>query len=147
MSIGMGGVLEYVRTEPALKLKERAAKLLYGFGNSGMFKEELGGAVGHLIRQDLPGISPEMVGAAMRALGIDLEYVPPTAILRDALPMMVHLRRLLLPLTGGRIEDREKLVKKLGFLARGFETPDEAAQVKLEWLESYVGVWLDSLKD
>lgn len=147
MSIGMGGVLEYVCTEPALKLKERAAKLLYGFGNSVMFQEETGGVVGHLIRQDLPGASPEMVGAAMRALGIDLEYVPPTAILRDALPMMVHLRRLLLPLTGGRIEDREKLVKKLGLLARNFETPDDAVRVSLASLEHMTPDWLDSLKD
>lgn len=140
-------VRAYVETENARTLKERAAGLLYKMGNSGMFRSEYGGVVGHLIRQDLPGASPEMVAAVMRALGIDLEYVPPTAIMRDALPMMVHLKRLLLPLTGGRIEDREKLVKKLGWLARGFDTPDEAVQVKLDWLETYSGVWLESLKD
>lgn len=139
-------VVDYINSEPAKKLKERAAELLFKLGNSGMFQNMGGGVVGHLIKIDNPEFSPEMVSAAMGALGIPENFVPPSAILRDALPMMVHLKRLFLSLTGGRVEDREKLVNGLGKLAREFDTPDQAVRVSLEWLRSHEGIWLDSLR-
>lgn len=134
-------VVDYVRSVKAEDLKRRAEDLLYSLGQSDLFQERDGGVVGHLIRQDnLPSVTggphwtTNQVLAAMRGLGIPSGYVPTTAILRDALPHAVHLRRLLLPLTGGYIEKREGLVRKLGELAKVYETPDAPLQLSLDEL-------------
>jgi hypothetical protein len=128
-------VVDYVNAQrPGDSLKRRAEELLYELGQSDLFRERDGGVVGHLIRQDNPGWTKEQVLAAMRGLGIPSDYVPTTAILRDALPHAVHLRRLLLPLTGGYVEKREDLVQKLGGLAKVFETPDAPLQLSLDEL-------------
>lgn len=125
-------VVDYVNAQrPGDGLKRRAEELLYSLGQSDMYANHVGGVVGFLVHQDNPSWSPAQTEAAMRGLGIPSDYVPVTAILRDALPHMVHLKRLLLPLTGGYIQKREDLVRKLGELAKGFETPDAPLVLEL----------------
>ena len=135
-------VLDYVKAQlPGDDLKKRAEELLYKLGQSDLFQEWDGGVVGHLIRQDnLPSVTggkhwtDEQVLAAMRGLDIPSDYVPVTAVLRDALPHMVHVKRVLLPLTSGYTEKREELTLKIGRLAKEFETPDEVFEIPLEKL-------------
>ena len=129
-------VVDYVRSDKGLAqtLKSRAEELLYQLGQSDIYANCVGGVVGFIIKLDRPAWANAQIEAAMRGLGIPSDYVPTTAILRDALPHMVHLRRLLLPLTGGYVEKREDLVRKLGGLARGFETPDAPLQLTLDEL-------------
>lgn len=126
-------VVDYVRSPNRREdLLRRAEELLHSDGQSDMYANKVGGVVGYLIRGDVgPDWSDAQVEAAMRGLGIKADYVPETAILRDALPHMVHLRRLLLPLTGGYIQKREELLVKLGRLARDFETPDAPLVLEL----------------
>lgn len=130
------------------KLKKRAEEFLHQLKQSFLWSDKDGGVIGHLIRQDNapsktggPYWTNEQVLAAMRGLGIPSNWVPETAILRDALPHIIHLRRLLLPLTGGYIRKREDLLVKLGRLAREFETPDEAAVLDLEKLREMAKEW------
>lgn len=127
-------VLDYVRSTSAEKLKRRAGEFLYKAGQSDLYANQAGGVVGYLIKCDNPSWGGSEVGGAMRLLGVGGDYVPVTAILRDALPHMVHLRRLLLPLTKGYVEKREELVQKLGLLAKGLETPDSALSIPLDEL-------------
>lgn len=120
-----------MRTKTAAGLKERAEVLLHELGQSDMYANCVGGVVGFLIKQDNPPWTNLQIEAGMRGLGIPSTYVPETAILRDALPHLVHLKRLLLPLTSGYVQRREELLVILGGLAKELETPDAALQIPL----------------
>lgn len=131
-------------------LKREAEELMFKNGdNTSMYGGS--GVIDHILGMKvLPyGLDRdgtlEVVAGVREHFEIPVGWVPPSIVLRDALPHMVHLRRVLLPLTGGNIARREELVGRLGRLAREFETPDEAAAVGLEWLRSMVGVLTEGL--
>lgn len=138
-------VWDYVRSTKAEDLKKRAEELLHSLGQSDLYSNCVGGVVGVLIKQDNGSWSNAQIEAAMRGLGIPSDYVPVTAILRDAMPHMVHLRRLLLPITSGYIHRREELLVRLGRLVREFESPDTPLVLELGQLREMGKEWTADL--
>jgi hypothetical protein len=134
-----------VRSTKAEDLKKRAEELLHTLGQSDMYANHAGGVVGYLIRQDNTSWTPAQIETAMRELGIPSDYVPTTAILRDAMPHMIHLRRLLLPITSGCIHQREELLVRLGRLVREFESPDMPLVLELGQLREMGKEWTADL--
>lgn len=118
-----------------------ARKMIQEGWNVSGYKEVPGGPAGHTVRgfllqeQDVDtGLIREAVPEIMRQLGIPSEWVPPAVVVRDALPLLVQLKRVLLPVTGGYIARKDEFIARLGREARQFETADEPLHLSAEEL-------------
>lgn len=135
--------VDKVASEYLEDLKARSFERAHRDGSSLLHREEDGGILGQLIREDLlkAGFEQEVtVSEVLRELGSFLEsWVPVTAIVRDALPHLIALRQILLPLSGGYFSERDRLTAVLGTLALDFKNGHEVLLLGVDELKALAG--------
>lgn len=84
--------------------------------------------VGKLLKPE----AGEVVSGVMGELGFDDDFVPAGPLLQEVLALLVKVRNVLLPLTGGSIEKRDAFVLSLLKKVRDFSTPDTVFALGVE---------------
>ena len=123
-------------------LLRRAAVYLHNKGQSDLYSEKPYGVVGHILKLDAPDVSDEEISRILENLGIDPKFVPMSAILRDALPHLIQLRKIMGPIVDAKGHFQSQCydywLMRLNKLAKEFKTPDEVVKLSFEELENLV---------
>lgn len=127
------GKVEWLFGPEVEPLALRAERYLYRMGSSDLYSQE-GGVLRHLVKLDHPSWSEDEIDVEIQKSGLDPEFVPLTAILRDVLPLLITVRKLLRPLTKGYVDARNEWLLKFADAAKDFKSGDEVVSLPLATL-------------
>jgi len=117
-------------------------------------KEYHGGIVRYVLRKHMLAVAPELVSVApqqkwmfmglltaggadvldeaVKELGFTENWVPAGPVLQEALALLVKVRNVLLPVTGGAVYRRDAIVEKLLKRVAYLDTPDQVFAMGLD---------------